>query len=93
MGGHPTACAVERSTGEGAAARAQGWFRDAITLASELGMKPELAHCHDELADVLRRTGRRAEARVELAQALELYRSAGMLSDTTRAAATLASVA
>jgi hypothetical protein len=84
---------TQASADTATAARAEHWFRAAITLAAELGMQPELAHCHDGLADLLTRTGRLAAARGELAQALELYRLGGMQGDAARVAAALVGVA
>jgi tetratricopeptide (TPR) repeat protein len=83
---------TQASSDAAAATRAERWFRGAITLAAELGMQPEQAHCHDGLADLLARTGRLPEARGELAQALELYRASGVQRDAARIAVALAGV-
>jgi class 3 adenylate cyclase/tetratricopeptide (TPR) repeat protein len=56
-------------------------FRDAVTLADQIGMRPELAHCHHGYGDLLADMGRPAEARTELAIALDLCGSMGMLRD------------
>jgi class 3 adenylate cyclase/tetratricopeptide (TPR) repeat protein len=62
----------------GSAQRAEAWFRGGAALARRLGMRPELAQSRHGLADLLARTGRPAEARVEFAEAADLYRSSGM---------------
>jgi len=55
------------------------WFHDAVMLAREIGMQPELALSHHGLGDLLVSTNRPAEGQAEFATALELYRSMGML--------------
>jgi class 3 adenylate cyclase/tetratricopeptide (TPR) repeat protein len=68
------------------------WFRDAAMLAGEIGMRPELAHCHHGLGDLLANAGRAGEARTELGVALELYGSMGMVRDAGLATASLVAV-
>ena len=58
--------------------RAEARCREALALAGEIGMLPEIAHCHRDLADILSRANRPSEARMELSAALKLYRSMGM---------------
>ena len=48
-------------------------YREAITLASDLGMSPLLAQCHLGMARCYRDAGRGDEARVEFAAAGELF--------------------
>jgi tetratricopeptide (TPR) repeat protein len=60
------------------AEQAEGYFRQALALADELGMRPLLAHCHLGLGMLYRTVGRPDEARAELAAAAELYRAMGM---------------
>ena len=50
----------------------------AMTSASELGMRPLLAHCHLGLGTLYARHGRRQEAHVELSAAIDLYRAMEM---------------
>jgi transcriptional regulator with AAA-type ATPase domain/tetratricopeptide (TPR) repeat protein len=47
---------------------------DALALAEDLQMRPAIAHCHDDLAQVSRRMGRREAAARHLEAARELYR-------------------
>jgi tetratricopeptide (TPR) repeat protein len=53
-------------------------YRAAIALASELGMRPLLAHCHAGLGELLHRAGDRAKAQQHLATATTTYRALGM---------------
>jgi tetratricopeptide (TPR) repeat protein len=53
-------------------------YREAQTLAEELGMRPLQAHCHLGLGRLHRRTGRAHEARVELSAAVEMLRAMEM---------------
>jgi hypothetical protein len=52
--------------------------RDAFRLATELAMRPLVARCHLGLAEAHRSGGAPAEARAELATAVESLRSLGM---------------
>ena len=49
-----------------------------IDLATELSMRPELAHCHVGLGNLYRRTGDGAKAREHLTSAATLYRKMDM---------------
>ncbi|MFI4987845.1 MAG: ATP-binding protein, partial [Alphaproteobacteria bacterium] len=69
---------LEAKGGNEALGRSEARYREALALGRAIGMRPELAHCHAELAGVLRRAGRAAEAQQELAAATELYRAMGM---------------
>jgi hypothetical protein len=51
---------------------------DALALAEDLRMRPAVAHCHGDLAQVSRRAGRSEAAVVHLAAASELYRELDM---------------
>jgi tetratricopeptide (TPR) repeat protein len=53
-------------------------YRDALTLADELGMRPLVAHCHHSLGTFYAKTGRPKEARTELTAAIDLYRAMEM---------------
>jgi tetratricopeptide (TPR) repeat protein len=53
-------------------------YRAAIALASELGMRPLVAHCHAGLGELLYRAGDRAKAEPHLATAATTYRALGM---------------
>jgi tetratricopeptide (TPR) repeat protein len=53
-------------------------FRQALSLAEELEMRPLQAHCHLGLGKLYRRIGRAEDARVELATAMAMLREMGM---------------
>ena len=53
-------------------------YDEALTLASELGMRPLVAHCYDGLGTLHRRAGQLEPARKHLSAATELYREMGM---------------
>ena len=49
-----------------------------MALASELGMRPLLAHCHLGLGKLHRRTGQREQAHAHLTAATTMYREMAM---------------
>jgi class 3 adenylate cyclase/tetratricopeptide (TPR) repeat protein len=53
-------------------------YRQALALASELGMRPLIAHCHLGLGKLYRRTGKREQAQEHLTTATTMYREMGM---------------
>ena len=53
--------------------QAEAYYRQALALADELGMRPFLAHCHLGLGTLYARIGQRQQARAELSAAMELY--------------------
>ena len=53
-------------------------YREALVLASELGMKPLEGHCHLGLGQLYVESANPALARMELAKAIEIYRSTEM---------------
>jgi tetratricopeptide (TPR) repeat protein len=57
---------------------AESSYRAAIALASDLGMRPLVAHCHLGLGKLYRRTGDRAKADEDLITAATMYREMGM---------------
>jgi class 3 adenylate cyclase/tetratricopeptide (TPR) repeat protein len=57
---------------------AETHYRRALALADELGMRPLAAHCHLGLGRLYHQGSQSARARVELADAMELYRSMEM---------------
>jgi len=57
---------------------AEAQYREALALATDLGMRPLQAHCHLDLGKLYRRTGRADEAHAELATAATLLREMGM---------------
>ena len=60
------------------AKQAESYYREALALAEELGMRPLAAHCHLGLGILYRKVGRGDEARAELTTAAELYRAKEM---------------
>ena len=59
-------------------APAESYYRDALALADELGMRPLQAHCHRGLGTLYARTGQQEQARTALSAALALYRAMDM---------------
>jgi tetratricopeptide (TPR) repeat protein len=64
-------------------------YRQAMTLADELGMRPLATHCHLGLGTLYARTGRREQARAELSAAMARYRAMDMTFWLSRAEAAL----
>ncbi|HSF32426.1 MAG TPA: tetratricopeptide repeat protein, partial [Candidatus Tectomicrobia bacterium] len=58
---------------------AEAHYRQALSLAEELGMRPLVAHCHLGLGKLYAEVGRHEEAQVALAGAVELYRALDMM--------------
>ena len=57
---------------------AEHYYRQALTLADELGMRPLQAHCHRGLGMLYAATGQREQARAELSMAIEMYQAMEM---------------
>jgi class 3 adenylate cyclase/tetratricopeptide (TPR) repeat protein len=72
---------------EQAAAR----YQQALALATDLGMRPLVAHCHLGLGKLYRRTGKRQEAHEHLTTAATLYREMDIRVYLQQAEAELAS--
>jgi tetratricopeptide (TPR) repeat protein len=72
--------------------QAGDYYRQALALAEELGMRPLVAHCHLGIGKLYARIGRRAEARTELSTAIKLYRAMGMTFWLPQGEAALAKV-
>jgi class 3 adenylate cyclase/tetratricopeptide (TPR) repeat protein len=70
--------------------QAEGYYREALGLAEELGMRPLAAHCHLGRATLYQKLGRDAEAQAELTEAAELYRAMEMTLWLEKAQAALA---
>jgi tetratricopeptide (TPR) repeat protein len=68
------------------------YYRQALTLAEELGMRPLQAHCHRGLGTLYAATGQWEQARSELTRAIELYRSMVMTFWLPQTEAALAQV-
>jgi len=54
------------------------YYRSALALAEELGMRPLVAHCHLGLGKVYRRTAKREQAQERLTTATTMYREMDM---------------
>ncbi len=57
---------------------APGYYREALTLAGELGMRPLVAQCHLGLGKLSRRTGQREQAREHLTTVAAVFRETDM---------------
>jgi class 3 adenylate cyclase/tetratricopeptide (TPR) repeat protein len=57
---------------------AEAYYREALALAGELGMRPLVAHCHLGLGTLYRLTDKRAQTREHLTTATSMYRDMGM---------------
>jgi tetratricopeptide (TPR) repeat protein len=57
---------------------AEQQYQEALTIATELGMRPLIAHCHLGLGKLHRRTGKREQAREHLSTTAAMYREMGM---------------
>jgi tetratricopeptide (TPR) repeat protein len=58
--------------------RAEDTYRQALALATELGMRPLVAHCHLGLGKLYRRIVQREQAREHLTTAAAIYREMDM---------------
>ena len=72
---------------------AAGHYRQALTLAEELGMRPLQAHCQRGLGTLYVRQGQQEQARTALSTAIALYRAMDMRFWLPQAEATLAQMA
>ena len=66
------------------------YYRQALALAEDLGMRPLQAHCHNGLGTLYLKTGQREQARTALSTAITLYRAMAMTFWLPQAEATLA---
>ena len=69
--------------------RAEGYYREALSLADELGMRPLVAHCHFHLGKLSRKADQHEQARQDLTTATTMYREMGMRSWLDQAEATM----
>jgi tetratricopeptide (TPR) repeat protein len=58
--------------------QAEAHYRQALALASQLGMRPLVAHCHRGLGTLYATTGQSEQARAALSTAIDLYRAMDM---------------
>ena len=68
------------------------YYRQALTLAEELGMRPLQAHCHRGLGMLDAQIDQREPARIELTTAIDLYHAMDMTFWLPQAEAALAQV-
>jgi hypothetical protein len=66
-------------------------YREALTVAHGLEMRPLVAHCHLGLGNLYRGTSDRAKTEEHLARATEMYREMGMSFWLEKAEAALGS--
>jgi class 3 adenylate cyclase/tetratricopeptide (TPR) repeat protein len=57
---------------------AEAYYRQALSLANELDMRPLQAHCHRGLGTLYLKMGQQVQAGAELSAAIELYRAMEM---------------
>jgi tetratricopeptide (TPR) repeat protein len=72
--------------------QAEAYYRQALALAEELGMRPLQAHCHFGLGTLYNQTGQMECARAALSTAIDLYRTMDMTFWLPQAEAALAQV-
>jgi tetratricopeptide (TPR) repeat protein len=56
----------------------EAYYRKALALAEDRGMRPLVSHCHLGLGKLSRRTGKREQAQEHLTTATTMYREMGM---------------
>ena len=71
---------------------AEAYYRQALALAEELGMRPLQAHCHRGLGTLYATIGQQEQARAELSAAIVLYRAMDMTFWLPQTEAALAQV-
>jgi tetratricopeptide (TPR) repeat protein len=72
--------------------QAETYYRQALALAEELGMRPLQAHCHQGLGTLYATVSKREQARSALTTAVEMYRAMEMTFWLPQAEAALAQV-
>jgi tetratricopeptide (TPR) repeat protein len=72
--------------------KAETFYRQALALAEELGMRPVRAHCHLGLGVLHAKFDRQEQAHTALSVAIQLYRAMGMTFWLPQAEAALASL-
>ena len=72
--------------------QARDYYRQALTLAEALGMRPLQAHCHQGLGTLYTATDQQEQARTELSTAIALYRDMDMTFWLPQTEAALAQV-
>jgi hypothetical protein len=72
--------------------QAEARYRQALTLAKNLGMRPLQAHCHFGLGTLYTKIGQREQACAGLSMAIHLYRAMDITFWLPEAEAALAQV-
>jgi tetratricopeptide (TPR) repeat protein len=72
--------------------KAAEYYRQALALATELGMRPLQAHCRKGLGALYGRTGREENGRTEFTAAMDMYRDMEMTFWLEKAEEALAEV-
>jgi class 3 adenylate cyclase/tetratricopeptide (TPR) repeat protein len=72
--------------------QAAGYYRQALVLAEEIGMRPLQAHCHLGLGTLFAKVSQREQARAALSAAIDLYRTMDMTFWLPQAEAALAQI-
>jgi class 3 adenylate cyclase/tetratricopeptide (TPR) repeat protein len=72
--------------------QAEAYYRQALALAEELGMRPLQAHCHCGLGMLYTNIGQQEQARAALSTAMEMYRTMEMTFWLPQVEAALAQV-
>ena len=75
---HRLLAAIAAQTDPTGAEGAEDHYQCALTIASQLGARPLVAHCHLGLGKLYRRTGKRQEAKEHLTTATAMYREMDM---------------
>jgi tetratricopeptide (TPR) repeat protein len=75
------------------AAQAEAYYRQALVLAEELGMRPLQAHCHHGLGTLYAKIDQPEQARTALSAAIDLHRTMEMTFWLPQAEAALVQVA
>jgi sugar phosphate isomerase/epimerase len=70
--------------------KADTYYREALALAEELGMRPLVAHCHLGLGTLYQKVGRHESAQAELITAAQMYRAMEMTFWLAKAEAAMA---
>lgn len=68
----------ERGIDQGGVDQAEDVYRQALALATELGLRPLISHCHFGLAKLHRQTSKREQAKEHFTIATSMYREMGM---------------
>jgi tetratricopeptide (TPR) repeat protein len=78
---------------DGRSKEAKEWYQRALERASNLLMRPLVAHCHKGLGQLYLKSEKEEEARSELQAAVQLYRSMDMSFWIPEAESALAQIA